>query len=293
MTPVVARALGAILIAVVAIASTGGLSALGFWYDVVPDYLSVLMASIGLGVAFIPVLPLIPIGRILRRAMPGWGRRVDLTMRAGVLVVPGTIYFLAEGTVGVTDARLPFEDPRFGAVMVMALAALAYSCVHLLTARLEVPERFPRPRPTSGPTPWADARPEPSEEFWSPDPIQGWRVWKWNGRVLKGSYERDWPLDRLKADCVVCDDPPGWDCPCGIYAMKDHRSLPSSRSGPTIVGKVELSGRVVEHEDGYRASNARITELWIDDPLAARWIALAYPEVRVWAGSPVGESPPP
>jgi hypothetical protein len=290
MTPVVARVLGAILIAVVAIASTGGLSAVGFWSSAMPGYVSVIIASVGLGVAFLPVLPMIPVGRLLRRVMPGWGRRLDLALRLLVALIPGTLYYLSGEPIAESGASLPSEDPRLGVVMVLGVAALAYIGVHLFSARLVVPEGFPRRRPTSGPAPWVVTPPEPNDEFWSPDHVVGWRSWRWNGRLLKGSFEREWPSDLMEAECVVCADPPGWDCPCGIYAMKQPRQVPDSKRGSIIVGKVALWGRVVEHEDGYRASNARIAELWVDDAQVARWIALTYPEVRVWLGSPPAES---
>jgi hypothetical protein len=280
----VARVLGAILIAGVAIALTGGSPALDFWAIAAPAYLSVIVASVGLGVAMVPVLALIPIGRMLRRVLPDWGRQIDLGSRVVVALIPGTLYFLSEEAIAAGGARLPSADPGLGAVMVMAMAALAYAAVHLTTRGL-VP-RDPRPprAPTSGPTPWVTTTPEPPDEFWSPDEIVGWRVWSWTGKVLKGSFEHNWASSSMGADCVVCADPPGWDCPCGIYAMKDRRSLSPSRPGSTIVGKVALSGRVVEHEGGYRSSHARMTELWVDDAETARRIALAYPEVRVWLG---------
>ncbi len=281
MTPVVARVLAAILIAIVAIASTGGLSAAGFWSNALPGYLSVIIASVGLGVAFVPVLPMIPIGRLLRRKLPRSGRTVDMTMRVVVALIPGTLYYMSGDPIAAPGAALPSEDPRLGVVIVACLAALVYTGIHLLTARLVVPERFPRRRPTSGPTPWGATPTEPSDEFWSPDPVVGWRSWRWTGRVLKGSFEREWPSDVMEAECVVCSDSPGWDCPCGIYAMKDPRLLPVPKHGSLIVGRVTLTGRVVEHEQGYRASHARITELWVDDSQAARWIALTYPGVRV------------
>jgi hypothetical protein len=284
MSSVVTRALGAILIAIVAIASTGGPDAVGFWSTAAPAYLSVIMASVGLGVAMIPVLPMIPIGRMLRRRLPGWGRHIDLGLRGLVALIPGTLYFLSEESIPTMGARLPSEDPGLGTVMVMGMAAVAYTAVHLATRRLVPPETRPPRAPTSGPAPWVITTPEPGEEFWSPDEIEGWRVWAWTGKILKGSFERDWPSSEMEADCVVCVDPPGWDCPCGIYAMKDRRAVPPSRPGSVIVGKVAMSGRVIEHEDGYRASHARITAVWIDDVETARRVALAYPEVRVWSG---------
>jgi hypothetical protein len=291
MTPLVTRVLGAILIAVVAIASTGGWSALGFWSTVAPAYLSVIIASVGLGLALIPVLPLIPIGRMLRRALPRRGRQIDLGIRVLVALIPGTLYFLSEETIPAGDARLPLDDPGLGAVMVMGMAALAYTAVHLSTRELIPFDVRPRRAPTSGPTPWVTTTPEPGEEFWSPEEIEGWRVWSWTGKILKGSFEHDWASTALDADCVVCSEPPGWDCPCGIYAMKERRSLPPPRPGSAIVGKVALSGRVIEHEDGYRASRARMTELWIDDVETARRVASAYPGLRVWLGGSGQKTP--
>jgi hypothetical protein len=286
MTRVMARVLGAILIAAIAIGSTGGTAAFGFWSTAAPAYLSVIIASVGLGVALVPVLPLIPVGRMLRRALPSAGRRIDYGLRVIVALIPGTFYFLSVESIGADGARLPSEDAGLGAVLVIAMAALAYTFVHLLTGRLARPEPRPLPRPTSGPTPWITTPPEPSEVFWSPDVIEGWRVWAWTGKVLKGSFEHEWPTRSMEAECVVCADPPGWDCPCGIYAMKDLCTLPPPRPGSAIVGKVEMSGRVVEHEEGYRASQARMTEIWVEDPETARRVAVAYPEVSVWLGSP-------
>jgi hypothetical protein len=284
MTPLVARALAAILIAIVVIASTGGSQALGFWSTVAPAYLAVIIASVGLGLALIPVLPLIPIGRFLRRAMPRRGRQLDLGIRVVVALIPGTLYFLSKETIPAAGARLPVEDSGLGAVMVMWIAALAYTAVHLSIKGLNPRDTRPSRAPTSGPAPWVVTTPEPADEFWSPDEIEGWRVWSWTGKVLKGSFEHDWPSESMEAECVVCADPPGWDCPCGIYAMKERRSLPPPRRGSAIVGKVVLAGRVIEHEGGYRASRARVTDLWIDDVETARQVASAYPEVRVWHG---------
>src|SRR5205823_7564114 len=63
-------------------------------------------------------------------------------------------------------------------------------------------------------------------------------------------------------------------CTCGLYAAKElgpvlplARMLLTSATGgvvsPTtaIVGKVQLAGKVIEHEHGYRAERARIAEI--------------------------------
>ena len=77
--------------------------------------------------------------------------------------------------------------------------------------------------------------------------------------------ELKWP-DRHRA--------PGEECACGFYAMKQltpemllgassrHAHRVGSRSDERFVlGRVQLSGKIVEHELGYRAERARIAEL--------------------------------
>ncbi len=55
---------------------------------------------------------------------------------------------------------------------------------------------------------------------------------------------------------------------------------------PDVVGRVELSGLVIEHESGYRASNARILDLWTESPIIADWLSKLYPDVSVHRGDP-------
>lgn len=77
--------------------------------------------------------------------------------------------------------------------------------------------------------------------------------------------ELEWP-DRHRA--------PGEECACGFYAMKQltpemllgassrHAHRVGSRSDERLVlGRVQLAGKIVEHELGYRAERARIVEL--------------------------------
>jgi hypothetical protein len=52
------------------------------------------------------------------------------------------------------------------------------------------------------------------------------------------------------------------------------------------VGRVNLSGLVVEHETGYRASNATILDLWARSPFVADQLAALYPDVKVHRGDP-------
>jgi hypothetical protein len=59
-------------------------------------------------------------------------------------------------------------------------------------------------------------------------------------------------------------------CRCGFYAMKElapelvvAASEPAQRGmeGVFVLGRVELAGKVIEHDRGYRAERARIVEL--------------------------------
>jgi hypothetical protein len=86
---------------------------------------------------------------------------------------------------------------------------------------------------------------------------------------------RDW----VRASCLRFSHPwhvaPVDDCSCGFYAMKREEDV---ESGPlpmhllvslgmgmgtagTVLGRVELAGKVIEHDLAYRAERARIVEL--------------------------------
>ena len=109
----------------------------------------------------------------------------------------------------------------------------------------------------------------PLETFWSPTPILGFRVWQM-GAHLHGA-KRVWYTPEYVAGClrgnseVMDPDVPHSDgsCgrpPCGIYAAKDPASLVADFGAeylPMAYGVVELTGKVVEHDDGYRAQRAR------------------------------------
>lgn len=85
-----------------------------------------------------------------------------------------------------------------------------------------------------------------------------------------------------------------WAMPPGtgvVACLRDLRrqAAPSCEDNHLVViGMVELSGLVIEHEEGYRAKQARIIEVWVEDsPETARAIAARYPEVQVH--DPFGE----
>ena len=52
-------------------------------------------------------------------------------------------------------------------------------------------------------------------------------------------------------------------CTCGFYALKSVTDAfrMSGRIDRTVIGRVKLAGKVIEHEFGYRAQRARIDAL--------------------------------
>jgi hypothetical protein len=71
--------------------------------------------------------------------------------------------------------------------------------------------------------------------------------------------------------------PPGAHCQCGFYAVPADK-LPEYRySGVPLL--VELSGRVIEHEFGYRAEHQRIVE--VGRPMCP---GCGQPAMRCWIG---------
>lgn len=108
-------------------------------------------------------------------------------------------------------------------------------------------------------------------EGWSPIPVLGYRAWYVNKNSVFGA-KMWWKTPSLSATCLNYVD--GEDIPhsfqkcgppaCGIYAAKDltvlRKELGLRVMGP-IVGVVALSGKVVEHDHGYRASDARVVAL--------------------------------
>ncbi len=120
-------------------------------------------------------------------------------------------------------------------------------------------------------------------------PVRGFRFWyaRWyeGQAVLQSVYHPTlWPHDRpLQATCEkpwspiaalrhfltgarpARHAPPCMDCRCGIYAMSTP-SLDAERElalgfGMPVAGVVQLWGKVVQHEHGFRAEFTRPLEL--------------------------------
>ena len=105
---------------------------------------------------------------------------------------------------------------------------------------------------------------------WSPVPMLGFRMWEMKNDQFHG-YRVRWEHRTLSAVCAggatnedvphtegQCADPP-----CGIYAAKDVDRLISSHAGigAIAIGLVAMTGKVVEHEQGWRAERATVLAL--------------------------------
>ncbi len=126
------------------------------------------------------------------------------------------------------------------------------------------------------------------------EPIVAYRAWRYSiegGRAqldplngsLHGPLMRTSPWDGAASNWVTAScmlfpesdhDVPSEDCSCGFYSSKEIEfavflaSMPhlmgfsgSGRRAPVVLGRIQLSGKVIEHAIGYRAERARIAEL--------------------------------
>lgn len=106
-------------------------------------------------------------------------------------------------------------------------------------------------------------------EAWSPTPVRGFRVWQIEDNKVMGSRVH-WPSPKLVSECLR--QVSGEDLPhtaarcgppaCGIYAVKHLEmfgdELPRGIVDRSVVGVAALTGKVVEHEAGYRATSATV-----------------------------------
>ena len=95
------------------------------------------------------------------------------------------------------------------------------------------------------------------------------------------------PREKIEARCEQEDhceqQAPHLTCTCGIYAYKEKPRLlreirnkmtaPAIYSGLRLVyGEINLWGKVIEHEDGYRAQFGSPRRLWCTQQ-SSRWLA--------------------
>ncbi len=134
------------------------------------------------------------------------------------------------------------------------------------------------------------------------EPIVGWRQWNFMYPHFLANLGNDTiyvPREKIEARCEQKDhseqQAPHLTCMCGIYAYKEKprllREIRNSCSGfiprkamtelirmRLVYGEINLWGKVIEHEDGYRAQFGYPKRLWCTpaiEPLAG-WIGYVY-----------------
>jgi hypothetical protein len=132
------------------------------------------------------------------------------------------------------------------------------------------------------------------------EPIVGWRQWNFMYPHFLANLGNDTiyvPREKIEAHCEPYSTPgtlvlrkdhseeqaPHLTCMCGIYAYKEKprllREISNTYSRLRLVyGEINLWGKVIEHEDGYRAQFGYPKRLWCTpaiEPLAG-WIGYVY-----------------
>lgn len=109
-------------------------------------------------------------------------------------------------------------------------------------------------------------------EGWSPRPVYGYRVWGVDDDELHG-VKMPWASRTLVATCLSRGDEgeiPHSDgrcgrLGCGVYASKTvdplYKEFNVSGMRDFALGLVALTGKVVEHDAGYRAAEATVVAL--------------------------------
>ncbi|MGD2052023.1 MAG: hypothetical protein PVI35_06055 [Acidimicrobiia bacterium] len=109
-------------------------------------------------------------------------------------------------------------------------------------------------------------------EGWSPVPVMGFRVWAVTLEGLNGVRER-WRTRTMAATCrhrpddgeIPHSDGGCGRLGCGVYAAKSLDDLLDgfdvAEIGDVALGMVELTGKVIEHETGYRGAVATVVAL--------------------------------
>lgn len=122
--------------------------------------------------------------------------------------------------------------------------------------------------------------------------ITGYRAWRVSTAANREMYlmavgqSTKWePKKKIAAVCVTTfrptvSDPgllgpghaaPQFNCTCGVWAFKSIDMLPAALHGQghrneiRVIGSVDLWGRVIETENGFRAQYAYPKELWLLD----------------------------
>jgi hypothetical protein len=121
-----------------------------------------------------------------------------------------------------------------------------------------------------------DPNPAPPEPEKSPDYVHtltGWRGWEvQDGRLIALGSDYTWvPKMAMKATCRSDQHrAPQYNCRCGFWSFKTldlmTEAVRSYIEDVDVIGTVEIWGRVIECENGFRAEYAYPKELWLLKP---------------------------
>ena len=133
------------------------------------------------------------------------------------------------------------------------------------------------------------------------EPIVAWRQWNFMYPHFLANLRQDTiyvPREKIEVRCEQEDhseQSPHLTCKCGIYAYKEkpillgeirseirityrHPLAPPVSGLKLVYGEINLWGKVIEHENGYRAQFGYPKRLWCTpalEPLAG-WIGYVY-----------------
>jgi hypothetical protein len=116
------------------------------------------------------------------------------------------------------------------------------------------------------------------------EPLSGYRMWRYvlttrrawlHSMTCAGLGGCPWEqagTDWVESHCMVNDHPwhvsPSEGCSCGVYAVsspaklyEDGLPFEGGDGSGFLMGRVDLAGKVIEHDWGYRAERARIAQL--------------------------------
>jgi hypothetical protein len=102
--------------------------------------------------------------------------------------------------------------------------------------------------------------------------FRAWRVPRRGAPRLQSMNGVPWPCGRwMLAECECCEEIPGENCSCGIYAGRHREHLVelgynrrSYYDGESVaIGEVGLAGKVIVGTQGWRAEKARPIRLWL------------------------------
>lgn len=268
--------------------ATGGPSAIWFWALAAAGSFVLVGMTGYVARMFEGLFELIGegLGSLTRLLLPPsfrWRERIATIIETGALMGPfyaaisGVFVYVAAGAVDAAPANLPVLSGWgiYVAFVIGSAAVVGSARVGLVVRDRLIPATVPD-SPVARDV-------DRAGEYWTPVPIVGWRTWTWTGTELHGYFEA-WATSEFAARCDTCSEIPGEDDTCGVYAVMrrdqveafafawDHRDV--------VVGRVELTGLVIEHERGYRAEHARIVELWAS-PKHITAISARYPDVIV------------